>query len=63
MGFTYNIKKDYLYQEGLAEGQKSKAEELIVELLKDGTLGVEKIAALAKVPVERVRQLAKELKG
>ncbi len=59
MGLTYNIKKDYLYQ----EGQKNKEEELIVELLKDGTLGVEKIAALTKVPVERVKQLAKELKG
>jgi|GEM_PF-2861163 predicted transposase YdaD len=59
MGFTYNIKKDDLYQ----EGKKANQEELIVELLKDGTLGVEKIAALTKVPVERVKQLAKDLKG
>ncbi len=63
MGLTYNITEDYLYQEGVAKGQKTKEEELIVELLKDGTLGVEKIAALTKVPVERVKQLAKELKG
>jgi hypothetical protein len=59
MGLTYNIKKDYLYQ----EGKKATQEELIVELLKDGTLGVEKIASLTKVPVERVKQLAKALKG
>ncbi len=31
-------------------------------LLKEGTLSVEKIAAVAKVPVGRVKQLAKELK-
>ncbi|MBD0256822.1 MAG: hypothetical protein ICV83_13975 [Cytophagales bacterium] len=58
MGLTYNITKDYLYK----EGQKTKEKELIVELLKEGTLSVEKIAAVAKVPVQRVKQLAKELK-
>ena len=58
MGLTYNITEDYLYK----EGQKTKEKELIVELLKDGTWGVEKIAAVTKVPVERVKQLAKELK-
>ncbi len=58
MGLTYNITEDYLYK----EGQKTKEKELIVEMLKDGTLSVEKIAALAKVPVERVKKLAKELK-
>jgi predicted HTH domain antitoxin len=62
MGFTYNVTEDYLYKEGLAKGQKAKEKELIVELLKEGTLSVEKIAAVAKVPVERVKKLAKELK-
>lgn len=57
MGLTYDITKDYLYQEGLERGKN----ELIAEMLKDGTLSIEKIAALAKVPVERVRQIAKEL--
>jgi hypothetical protein len=31
-------------------------------MLKDGTLSFDKIATLAKVLVERVRQIAKELK-
>jgi hypothetical protein len=62
MGLTYNITEDYLYQEGLEKGQKTKEHELIVEMLKDGTLSIDKIATLVKVPVERVRQIAKELK-
>jgi hypothetical protein len=45
MGLTYNITEDYLYQEGLAKGQKAKEEELLIEMLKDGTWSVEKIAA------------------
>ncbi len=58
MGFTYNITEDYLYQ----EGQQTKANELIIEMLKDGTLTIEKIASLTKVPVEHVKQIAEELK-
>jgi predicted transposase YdaD len=62
MGLTYDITKDYLYQEGLEKGLEKGKKEMIIELLKDGTLSVQKIAALAKVPVERVKELAKELK-
>jgi hypothetical protein len=58
MGLTYNITEDYLYQ----EGQKIKEKELIIEMLKDGTLTIEKIASLAKVSVEYVKQVAKEIK-
>jgi hypothetical protein len=58
MGLTYNITEDYLYQ----EGQKIKEKELIIEMLKDGTLTIEKIASLAKVLVEYVKQVAKEIK-
>ncbi len=58
MGLTYNITEDYLYQQGLEKGKK----DLIVEMLKDGTLTVEKIAALAKVSVDYVKHVAKELK-
>lgn len=58
MGLTYNITEDYLYQ----EGQKTKENELIIEMLKDGTLTIEKIASLTKVSVEHVKQIAKELK-
>ncbi len=58
MGLTYNIEQDYLYQQGVEKGKK----ELISEMLKDGTLTGDKIASLAKVSVEYVKQVAKELK-
>ncbi len=64
MGLTYNITDDYLYQEGLAKGEQKGREEkrvLIMEMLLDRTLTIEKIAALAKVSAEYVRQI-EELK-
>ncbi len=79
MGLLYDITKDYLYQEGLAKGrdegiEKGREEgmekgaettrrEMIVEMLKDGALPEQKIAALAKVPTEYVTQIAQELKA
>ena len=57
MGLTYNITEDFLYQQGLEKGKK----ELIVEMLRDGTLATEKIASMAKVSVEYVEQVAQEL--
>ncbi|MBD0257546.1 MAG: hypothetical protein ICV83_17665, partial [Cytophagales bacterium] len=66
MGLTYNITEDYLYQEGITRGREEGREEekrgLIIEMLNDGTLTIEKIAALAKVSVEHVKQIEKELK-
>ena len=35
--------------------------ELVESLLQDGSLSVEKIAAIAKVPLERVKQMAERL--
>ena len=35
--------------------------EFVENLLQDGSLSVEKIAAIAKVPLERVRQIAERL--
>jgi DNA-binding transcriptional regulator YbjK len=36
---------------------------MIVEMLRDGALTHRKIAALAKVPIEYVTQIAQELKA
>ncbi len=58
MGFNYNIKQDYLYQ----QGRKEEKEDLIVRMLKDKTLSVEKIAELMDVPAEYVKQMAQELR-
>ena len=62
MGLTYNITKDYLYQEGMTKGREEEKRGLITDMLKDGTLTIEKIAGLANVPVEYVKQIAIELK-
>jgi predicted transposase YdaD len=62
MGLTYNITEDYLYQEGIIRGREEGKRGLIVEMLNDGTLTIEKIASLAKVSVEHVQQIEKELK-
>ncbi len=58
MGLTYNVTEDFLYQQGLEKGKK----EMIIEMLKDGTLTIEKIASLAKVSVEYTAEVKKELK-
>jgi hypothetical protein len=36
---------------------------MIIELLKDASLGIEKIAHMAKVPVDYIRQIQKEMKN
>ncbi len=58
MGILYDITEDYLYQEGI---EKAK-QDMIVELLKEGTLTIEKIASTAKVSVDYVKQVARERK-
>ncbi len=50
MGLTYNITEDYLYQEGLAKGEEKKEKKvLLLKMLKDRTLSIEKIAEFADV--------------
>jgi hypothetical protein len=74
MGLTYNITEDFLYQQGvekgieqgiekgIEQGEKARERQVIISMLEDGTLTVEKIASLTKVPVEYVRQIAAELR-
>jgi predicted transposase YdaD len=65
-----NITEDPLYQQGVLKGREEGIEKgmekgmrnLIIKMLKDRTLSIEKIAELAEVTVEYVRQVAKELK-
>lgn len=58
MALSYNIKEDAFYQ----EGQKEREKQIIVKMLKDKTLTIEKIAEIVDVSVDYVRQIAKELK-
>ncbi len=62
MGILYDVTKDYLYQQGREQGQRSMQHQIIVTMLEDETLSFEKIAAFAHVPVEYVQQIAEELK-
>ncbi len=62
MGLTYNITEDYLYQEGMTKGREEEKRVLIVKMLKDKTLSIEKIAEFAEVTVDYVKQIEKELK-
>ena len=57
MAFTYDITQDAFYVEGL----QSKERQFIVRMLRDKTLTVEKIAAIAEVPVDYVHQLQQEM--
>jgi predicted transposase YdaD len=68
MALTYNIKEDAFYQEGLEEGKEVGKKEgleegqkmLISAMVQDGTLTLEKIASLAKVSMDYVKQVARE---
>ncbi len=58
MGILYDITEDYLYQ----EGQKDKARGIIIKMLREDTLSVEKIAEIVDVSVDYVKQVAQERK-
>jgi predicted transposase/invertase (TIGR01784 family) len=66
----YDITKDYLYKEGLEKGKQEGLEkglekgkhEVVVNMLRKGTLSPEQIAEFTGVVVEEVKKIAKELK-
>ena len=47
--------------ERVAEALTERNAEFVESLLQDGRLSLEEIAAIAKVPLERVRQMAERL--
>jgi predicted transposase YdaD len=62
MELFYNITEDPLYQEGIEKGMEKGVRNLIINMLRDKTLSMEKIAELARVTIGYVQQVAKELK-
>jgi predicted transposase YdaD len=48
-------------EKGIEQGSERARREMIIEMLRDGALTHHKIAALAKVPVAYVTQVAHEL--
>ncbi|CAA9286528.1 MAG: hypothetical protein AVDCRST_MAG56-4184 [uncultured Cytophagales bacterium] len=69
MAITYDITKDYLYQQGQEQGiergrkqgQQEMPRQMIENLLKLETISPENIAKAASVPLEYVQQIAAEL--
>ena len=57
MPFEFDIESDVVYKRGKQEGQ----DEMIAEMLRDGALSLEKIAAYAHVSVDYVRQIQQKL--
>ena len=47
--------------ERAAEAKTEVRKEFVEDLLRDGSLSVERISAVAKVPLEQVRQIAEKL--
>jgi transcription initiation factor IIE alpha subunit len=58
MGLLYDITKDYFYKEGLEKGKH----EVVVNMLKKGTVSPEQIAEFTGVSLEEVKKIAKDLK-
>jgi predicted transposase YdaD len=56
-----SIAEDPLYQEGVLKGIEKGKRNLIIKMLKDRSLNMEKIAELAELSVAYVQQVAKEL--
>ena len=49
--------------ERAAEGKTQRIIEVAENLLRDGTLPIEKIATLADVPLEQVKSIAEKIAG
>ena len=61
MPITYDITKDFLYQEGEQIGEQKEKKETIVRMLRSGQLTVAQIAQFADVSEAFVNQVAQEL--
>ena len=59
-GMTCRIVEEY-GNERVAEALAERNAEFVESLLQDGSLSVEDIAAIVKVPLERVKQMAERL--
>lgn len=65
MPIEFDINKDVVYQKGKSEGRYEGELEakrtMIVEMLKDGSLSLQKIAAYARVSVDEVVVIQQEI--
>jgi predicted transposase/invertase (TIGR01784 family) len=66
MAITYNIKEDAFYQEGLEKGMEKGLEqgkkEMVMQLIKDGTLTIKKIAEITGMTTQQIKSIEKAMK-
>ena len=68
MPFDFDIETDVFYRRGKEAGEKEKEQEkeqekerMVLEMLRDGVLRLEKIAVYARVSVDYVKELQQQL--
>ncbi|MEM6841975.1 MAG: hypothetical protein AAF632_07095 [Bacteroidota bacterium] len=61
MPIEFDLESDVIYQRGKQEGKNEEKKELVVGMLRDGALSIEKIAAYARVSLDFVKQLQQEI--
>ena len=61
MPIEFDINKDVVYQRGKSEGLSEGKKMVIVEMLKDGSLPLEKIASYARVSIDEVVAIQQEI--
>lgn len=62
MAITYNIKEDAFYQEGLEKGLEQGKKEMVMQLIKDGTLTIKKIAEITGMTTQQIKSIEKTMK-
>ncbi len=61
MPFDFDIETDVIYQRGKQEGKLAGKNDMIIAMLRDGTLAPVKIAAYAHVSVDYIKELQQQL--
>ncbi len=60
MPITYDIEKDHLFKRGVKQGIEQGKRLTIIEMLKDPSLTIEKVARFTDTSVAFVQQVKKE---
>jgi hypothetical protein len=61
MPIEFDINKDVVYQRGKSKGELKAKRAMIIEMLNDGSLSLQKIAAYASVNVDEVVAIQQEI--
>jgi hypothetical protein len=62
MPITYNVETDYLYNKGIEKGLEKRTRQMIIDMLSDPSMTVEKIASFARTSVDFVLNIKEEFR-